>query len=304
MQSKTLSYLLLLLAAAFGLLLQGSFNSGCAASEDEVVATVNGVHITKSQLDWAIMEYKNKSKKIKVTPNDKLELLKGLIRRNLILQQPAAEELRKDQTIVRQIKEMENQLVIAAYLDRQVGRHSTVKDEEMKEYYKKNLNKFATPPKVRASHILLRNKEEALLVMDKLRAGQEFGQLAKQYSIDLPMALKGGSMGIIAKGKTLPDLEKALFLLKEGQFSDIVETKFGYHILTVDEIMTDKYQSYDEAKGQIRKILMLQKEGKAFEEMVAKLEKNADIKILDVQLLKAVVEQPPSNPPLSKADIQ
>lgn len=304
MQSKTLSYLILLLAAAFGLLLQGSFNSGFAASEDEVVATVNGVHITKSQLDWAIMEYKNKSKKIKVTPNDKLELLKGLIRRNLILQQPAAEELRKDQTIVRQIKEMENQLVIAAFLDRQVGRHSTVNDKEMKDYYRINLNKFATPPKVRASHILLRSKEEALLVMDKLRAGQEFGQLAKQYSIDLPMALEGGSMGIIAKGKTLPDLEKALFLLKEGQFSDIVETKFGYHILTVDEIMTDKYQSYDEAKGQIRKILMLQKEGKAFEEMVAKLEKNADIKILDDQLLKAVVEQPPSNPPLSKADIQ
>ena len=269
-----------------------SFASFCpAASDDPIVATVNGIEIRKSQLDRVVAEYKKNSRKQQVTSKDKLELLKSIIRRQLILQQPVIKDLREDANIVARVKAYEDQLVVANYLEKKVGRLTHVTPEEIKEYYKKNLQRFKAPPKVKASHILLRNRKDAEMVLARLQGGEDFAQLAKQFSIDLPMAFEGGSMGVIEKGKSLPALEKELFLLHEGEFSKIVETQYGHHILRVDEIITEPYRPLEEVRKQIRQTLYQQKEAQAFEEMVVELERNADIKILDAQLVGSVLEE-------------
>jgi parvulin-like peptidyl-prolyl isomerase len=66
-----------------------------------------------------------------------------------------------------------------------------------------------------------------------------------------------------------------------GEISDIVETRFGFHILTVDEIITTQYRPFDEVSESIKKAILLQKEAKAFDEMYGKLEKNAKIEIFE-----------------------
>ena len=78
-----------------------------------------------------------------------------------------------------------------------------------------------------------------------------------------------------------------LFVLKVGEISDIVETRYGFHILTVDEIITTQYRPFEEVKESIRKGLLQQKEAKAFDEMAANLEKNAKIKIFEENLQTA-----------------
>ena len=121
-------------------------------------------------------------------------------------------------------------------------------------------------------------------MLKKLQAGESFSELAKQYSIDLPMAFEGGSMGTIAKGKTLPQLEKALFVLNEGEFSDIVETQYGWHILTVDEKIEVQYIPYEKAKERIKVILKREKEARAYDSMTQQLEKEANITIYENRL--------------------
>jgi len=265
----------------------GSALRGWAKAEDPVVATVNGMEITESQLNLLIEEFRQRTQKTIVKPDEKHQILKGLVRRTLILQQKEADDLRKDKKIVRQVKDFENGIVIAAFLEKHVGKKLTVTEEEIKEYYQKNLQKFSSPPKVKARHILLRDRNEAEKVLAKLKKGEDFSKLAKEHSIDLPMAREGGPMGTIEKGRSLPELEKVLFVLKVGEISDIVETRYGFHILTVEEIITTQYKPLDEVRENIRKGLSQQKEAKAFDEMAANLEKNAKIEIFEDKLQSA-----------------
>jgi peptidyl-prolyl cis-trans isomerase C len=279
--TKSKKILIILCCAGTSLLIFGSALLGGEKQEDPVLAMVNGVPITKSQLVPLVDQYLEKSGKRAIGKEDRLQIMKGLITRQLILQQKESNEIRKEERIVKQVKEFEDRLVVDAYLTKYVGKNLTVTDAEIKEYYQKNITKFASPPKVKARHILLRNRKEAVQVKQKLKNGEDFTQLAKEYSIDLPMALEGGSMGIIEKGRTLPELEKVLFTLNVGEISDIVETRFGFHILTVDEIITTQYRPLNEVSEVVKSTILLQKEAKAFDEMYGKLEKNAKIEIYE-----------------------
>ena len=93
------------------------------------------------------------------------------------------------------------------------------------------------------------------------------------------MALEGGEMGTIARGKCLPELENTLFTLNVGDFSDIIKTRYGYHILRVDITIPASFEPFKKVEKEIKRHLMKQKEKKAFDELTSKLEKDADIKI-------------------------
>lgn len=259
-----------------------------AAQEDSVIATLDNVSIMKSEVDRLVLEYKRKTRKKIVTDEEKEKLLNNLIRRHLILQQESVQALKNDKDIIAMVRKYEEDVIIARFLKDQVGRKLKITEDELKKYYKENRHRFSLPQKVKARHILLRTQEEAEKVMLKLRNDQTFGQLARECSIDLPMALEGGSMGTIEKGRTLPVLEKALFTLDVGEVSDIVETKFGYHILTVDKVIPAGGKSFEEVKDEIKKIVMQQKEAKAFSEMAERLERQADIKVFTDRLRETV----------------
>jgi peptidyl-prolyl cis-trans isomerase C len=255
-----------------------------AGSKDVVIATVNDASITQSELEQVIVEYKKKTGKKEISDQEKEGALKSLVTRKLILQQPPVQALRQDKHIVEQVREFEQSIIIARFLKEQVGSHLTVTDEELKEFYKENRHRFSSPPKVKARHILVRTKQEAEQVKKRLEEGADFAQMAKKYSIDLPMALEGGSMGTIEKGKTLPVLEKTLFSLNVGEMSDIVETNFGFHILTVDEVIPAGFTPFEEVKDDLKAALIKKKEAKAFDAMTSKLEKHADIEIFKDRL--------------------
>jgi len=251
--------------------------SGQADSAKIVVARVNGIPIMKSRLDALVSGYKVKARKKEVTDETKRELLRNLIRRELILSQKAAKTLRDDTEIREKVKEFEDNLIVSRFLEKHVGSKVTVTEEELREYYGKNIQEFSIPPKVKARHILLRSREEAEEVMSKLKNGADFVEMAKKYSIDLPRALEGGSMGTIEKGKALPVLDDTLFILGEGEISDIVKTRFGYHILTVNEMIPVQFKPFEKVREEVKRRILRKKEAKAFEEMAAKLEKNAHI---------------------------
>lgn len=255
-----------------------------ARAKDPVLAAVNGEQITLSQLKPLVDEYLQRSRKSSVKPEERLQILNGLIKRRLILQQREAEELRADEKIAVKVKDFEDRLVVAAFLEKHVGQKLTATDEEIQGFYQQNIQKFSAPPKATARHILMRTREKAEQVLAELHNGADFGRMAKEHSIDLPMALEGGQMGTIEKGKTLPELEKALFILEVGEISDVVESRFGFHILTVDEIIAAQSMPIEEVRDGIRNAIIRQKETRAFEEMGANLEKTAEIQIYEANL--------------------
>ncbi len=254
---------------------------GGSATENEVIALVNGEKIYHSQLAPLITEYEKRAKKNQITQEDKIQLVNNLVRRILILQQDSTQNLRKSKEIKSRVKKYEDQLVLEAFIKQNIVDYLKVSEEEIKHYYANNLQIFVSPPKVEASQILLRTETEAKQVLQKLKAGENFTELAKKYSIDLPMAFEGGSMGTIIKGHTLPQLDNALFILNEGEISPIVKTRFGWHILRVDKKTREQHIPYEQVKQKIRMILTQEKEVKAYDVMAQKLEKNAKIKIFE-----------------------
>ena len=254
------------------------------ASEESIIATAkNNIKITQKELDRAVKIYQQKARKPLATKEEKIKLLQNLICRSLILQQDQTNSYRNDFQIKQQVKSYEDSLVINKYLSEKIGSRLIPSEQQLKDYYQKNRSRFASPAKVEARHILLRTQPEAEEILQKLKQGEDFIQLAKDYSIDLPLAHEGGQMARypIPKGEAVEQLDQALFMLAEGEISDIIETDFGFHIIRVDKIFPASFKSFEAAKNEIKKYLTQVLHNQAYEEMTSQLEKDADIIIYE-----------------------
>jgi peptidyl-prolyl cis-trans isomerase D len=137
-----------------------------------------------------------------------------------------------------------------------------VSDEDLRRRYAENMDSYRTPERVHARHILvkttgvpkdqtakLRQKAEDLL--KQLKGGADFAALATKNSDDPGSAQKGGDLGWIVKGQTVPDFEKAAFSLKPNETSGVISTEYGFHIIQVLEHQDAKVASFDEVKPQL-----------------------------------------------------
>lgn len=123
-----------------------------------------------------------------------------------------------------------------------------VTDEQIAADYETNRDYYLEPAQVKASHILVRTKEEAQAVLDELKKGADFVELAKARSIDTGTAGNGGDLGYFGSGAMVEVFEKAAFALAPGQLSGIVESEYGFHIILCVDKKAEKMPTLDEAR--------------------------------------------------------
>jgi len=85
--------------------------------------------------------------------------------------------------------------------------------------------------KIKCSHILVKKQSESLAILEKLKNGEKFGKLAREFSIDSGSAKRDGSLGYFGRGKMVKAFEEAAFNLEVGAVSEPVKSEFGYHII-------------------------------------------------------------------------
>jgi peptidyl-prolyl cis-trans isomerase C len=85
--------------------------------------------------------------------------------------------------------------------------------------------------KIKCSHILVKKQSEAIAILERLKNGESFANLAKQLSIDKASGKKGGDLGFFGRGMMVKPFEDTAFKLEKGQISEPVKTEFGYHII-------------------------------------------------------------------------
>lgn len=181
-----------------------------------------------------------------------------------------------------------------------VARKVTVDEAKIEEYYQKNLDKYQVPEQRHARHILLkvnqddsqqRRQEQAQKAEEVLKlakSGDDFAALAKQYS-EGPSKDSGGDLGFFSEAQMVPAFSKAVFSMKPGEISDVVETQFGYHIIQLEEIKPAHTKPLSEVKAEI--ISTLQK--KEAESLAFQLANNAYEAIIGAGSLAKYTEEHP-----------
>ena len=184
-------------------------------------------------------------------------------------------------------KSLATQQFIGTY----IAKNYTVSDQEIKDFYESNPKLFQQPEEVRASHILIKVEPQAnesqkavaqkkmKEIQDKLKNGEDFAALAKKFS-QCPSGAKNGDLGYFSRGKMVKPFEEAAFALKPGEVSDIVETKFGYHLIKVIDKKPKKNLTLEDSKYRIGNYLNQKKAQKEVKLYVQKLKENAKIERL------------------------
>jgi peptidyl-prolyl cis-trans isomerase D len=137
-----------------------------------------------------------------------------------------------------------------------------VSDAELQKEYQDSIDSFRTPERVRIRHILVKTqgkpkeewpklKAKAEDLLKQIKAGGDFGELAKKNSVVPGSAEKGGELGFVTHGQMVANFEKSAFSLKPGETSGVVETEYGYHILQAEEKQDAHTESFEEARPQL-----------------------------------------------------
>ena len=246
--------------------------------EGQVVAEINGSAITTGDYNEELKNLPEYLKNMAETPQGRKEMLDTMVIRELILQQAAKDGLDKSPELARKLEDLKKRLIVEAFLKKRVETDAKVGDEDLKKFYEQNKDKFKTGEQVRASHILVKSEKEAKDVLGQIKAGGNFEELAKKYSVDASAA-HGGDLGWFGKGSMVPAFEKAVMGLKEGQVSDVVKSDFGYHIIKLTGKRAAGVRPFEEVKDQIKAAIMPSKQQEVFQKIKDELKKNAKINI-------------------------
>jgi len=148
-----------------------------------------------------------------------------------------------------------------------LGRQDPVSDAELKAAYEARAAQYKVEEQRRASHILLKTKEEAGKLAAELRkAPGRFAELAKKHSQDPGSAEKGGDLGYFGRGMMVPAFEEAAWRQKEGEIGNPVQSDFGWHLIRVTGVQAGKARSLDEVRAELAAELGRQKGTRRFAE--------------------------------------
>lgn len=268
--------------------------SGNSDTSSKVLAVINGKEITSSEFDLRWSQVPEFARKTYAGVDGRKRFLDELVTRELLLQEARKRGIDRDRTLLERIERFKERSILDALMREEVDARSAVTQEEIKAYYDANRGSFITPDELRASHILAKSEAEAADFKRRLDQGEDFAALARRASLDVSTKNKGGDLGIIKKGQTVPDFEKALLNLRVGETSGPVHTQFGYHLIKLTDRAPGLPLSMEEAKDQVREQVLVEKKRKRFDELVASLRAKAKIRVADVPL--PVSETPAANP--------
>jgi peptidyl-prolyl cis-trans isomerase C len=199
------------------------------------------------------------------------EAYEQALKQNNITEEQLREDIRENLLPIQKVQE-------------KVAGNAEPTDEEIEKFYEQNKEaQFTTPEQRCVRHILFTKdqKQKAEDVKKQLQDGGDFAKLAKQYSQDPGSAEKGGDLGCLGKGETVPPFEEAAFGAKEGEIVGPVKTEFGYHILEVTDEKPKQTRPLSEVESQIRSQLAAQKQSEAFSKWLDEQKKQRDVKYLE-----------------------
>jgi peptidyl-prolyl cis-trans isomerase C len=241
-----------------------------AQDANPVLAKVNGVEIRQSDLNMAEEEL-GSGQLAQMDPATKREnLLSYVIDLKIVAKAAEDKKIGDTDAFKKSLAFARDRLLMDKLLTDEAKAAST--EAAMRKVYDEAAQQMGGDEEVRARHILVESEDEAKQVVEELKKGGDFAELAKKKSKD-PGASDGGDLGYFTKEQMVPEFSNVAFSLEAGKISDPVKSQFGWHIIKVEDKRKKKAPDFDTVKPQIETYVTR----KAQADLVSKLRETAKI---------------------------
>ena len=248
-----------------------SLNTAFAQDPDTIIAAKVNDHIISAKDVLIALEKLPEKIKEQPLPSIYPKLINELINQHLIAQQAYKEKLDQNKKVLSELNKIKEQIMAKFWLKNFLDKQAKKKNVEA--FYKNYLKTFKVSKEFNASHILVKEKKTASEIIKKLNNKSNFTDLAKQFSIG-PSGKNGGNLNWFGPGQMVQSFEEAAFALNKGMITQKpVQTKFGFHIIILNDIRESKPKKLTEIEQQIIKII----KKNSLLELEKKLKKNQKI---------------------------
>lgn len=247
--------------------------------EEEIVAKVGNYVITNADLAEMVNKYQEFRKNRPFTIEEKKIILDNFVKNLLIVQEAEKLKFDKKPSVEIQLKLLKVELLMKEYVSSLVEPQIKVTDTEIEDYLKQTPD-LIPKETLTLREIVVKTEEEAKKIIQDLKKGAPFSELATDKSI-APSKRNGGRIGMISRGRLPKALEDVAFKLKVGEFSGPVKTDQGYTILYLDERRERTQKEMDELKEKIKakleQLVKARKIEEVMEKKVQELSKNTKV---------------------------
>ena len=249
--------------------------AGC--KQEEVVAEVNDAKITKDEFYDKLVEQSG-TEVMNALISEKIIEMEIEKNKIVVTDEEIEEELDKikeyygsEELLIAELKtagytidDIKGNITTNLQVTKLLEPYITITEDEKLAYFEANKASLNQAEEVKASHILVKTKEEADNIKAKLDAGEDFAELAKEFSTDDSNSQSGGDLGFFGRGAMVPSFDEAAFSLEVDKISNPVETEFGFHLIKVIEKKEAKVATYEDFKDDVADILSEEKMGPAY----------------------------------------
>ncbi len=262
--------------------------SGCASKSTEGVslARFEGGKVTEKDYLRRLEAMPEEARSF--VRGHKKEFLEDIVAEHFLLKEAKRRGIQKDPEVQQLLEAAQRKIIISRLVQKEIDDKVSLTDEEVEKYYTNHQDEFMTSMTLRASHILVKTGEEALLIKTQLEGGGDFEELARQNSLDAT-AIRGGDLGFFQRGRFVPEFEDAVFTMKKGELKGPVKSQFGYHLIKLTDRLEPTLRQFRDVKDFVRQRLLAEKRSRAFRELVTKLKGNTRVDIDEKKLDKIEV---------------
>lgn len=269
-----------------------------AAAAD--VAAYHGQHVDAAELEAAFATMApNLRTAVLDKPDSARNFAADLLTRRVLAERARAEKLDADPVLAARARQAADMVLLDAWLTRiaDAAADPAAVAALAREEYRAYPERFRRGDEVHARHILLpscacvndKGRAQAEAVLARLKAGEDFAALAAEFSIDKSNAGKGGDLGFFGRGRMVKEFEDAAFALKEpGELSDLVETRFGYHIIRLEARRDEGQRTFDEVRESLEASIAARLKNKARNDYVLALHAEEGFAIDEAALAAAL----------------
>lgn len=244
------------------------------AQQDKVVAKVDGIEITESELALAADDLGERTAQL---PEERKreELINFLVDLKLGARAAKAAKIGEGPEFAKRLAYSRDKLLLDDYLTTESKKAATA--EAAKKLFEDTVKTLKPEEEVRARHILVPEEAQAKAALERLKKGEDFAKVAGELSKDPGSGKEGGDLGWFAKERMVPEFAEVAFKLEKGQLSEPVKSQFGWHVIKLEDKRTKPLPSFDEVKPQIDQYLVR----KAQQDIIVGLREKAKIERLD-----------------------